>query len=852
MNHRHWILSRVAIIMIMVTFTCAAQAARIHKNMTASRLAEVELITKDDLRQIDEAGGIIDQVTGDIAQVYLLPEDFDKLRLRGFEVRWIQDVKTEFLQELWERTRGSRNPLDDYHTNDEIQSQFAAWQLAYPTLFHYESLGLSVQGRNLWACKISDNVNSDESEIEVKYISTMHGNENVGTENCIRFAEDLLLNYGINPDLTALVNDFEIWMLPMMNPDGNAVSQRWNANGVDLNRDFPDRCDDSVNTTTGRQIETALVMNWSAARNFVLSANFHTGALVVNYPWDNNCTGGAVYTPTQEDALFIWVSRRYCEANPRMRINTAFMVPDTGITNGADWYEISGGMQDWNYVWMGDKEVTIELDTGQPPPSGQLEALWQENRYSMRYYFLEAKYGVRGIVTDSTTGLPLRASIRLSTIPYLTYSSALNGDYFRILQNGIYSLTYSAPGYQSKTYPSVAVSGGVPTILDVQLARVPSPVVSTSPDSITASVGICDSSDVAFTILNTGEATLTWSAVEAYESHTGYGSATGGGWRFMDSDHSGGPTYNWVDIGIQGTAVTFSSDDQNLGPFAIGFNFPYYGSIFSTFRISANGWISFTSSSTAYVNTYLPDNGAPENLIAPWWDDLSPHRVGTIVRRYTNNADSLIVSFQNVQSYSGSGLYNFELILLASGKILFQYANMGSNRLNSSTIGIQNSVKDKGSTVVYNALYIHNNMAISFCPNSMIALLPASGSVPPQSSQIVVARLKSCCVPNGLTNGTLAITSNDPVTPLLNVPVTIDVSLPPDPVTDLSIIVESSDVRLRWSPTSLATYYKIYRSSMWPVEAIPGSFVTDTSDTTYLDTSVGANTAGYYIVIAAR
>jgi hypothetical protein len=841
MNLKYRIL---CVALLTVAMMATAFSAPVHKHnnsLVGTQYSKIVITSKADLPQIDEVGGIIDNVQGDTAWVYIRPGAADTLRARGFEVIQIA------------QPRPQHGTLDDYHNNDQIQAQFVTWQSQYPSLFSYQSIGQSVQGRNLWVCRLATS-SSDSGRIQVKYIAAIHGDENVGTENCLRFAEELLTTYQTDSVMGVLMNNYAIYLLPLMNPDGNAAGTRENADGVDMNRAFPDRIDDSVNTTAGREPEIAAVMNWTAAHNFIMSANFHGGTMVVNYPFDGSYSGQSVNTPTPEDTWFRYVSEQYSVTNTPM-----YTGPFThGITNGCAWYNINGGMQDWNYVWMGCKEVTIELSTVKRPPSTQLEQFWQDNRLSMRNYLLQAQYGVRGIVTDSTTGLPLHAGISLGGYSWLTYSDAAWGWYYHPFRPGTYSLTFSAPGYISRTFANVTVVGQTPTILNVRLQRAPSAQIALDPTTISGTVAPCSEQDVPFTIINNGDLALTWSAAEGYFDSLSFGSATGGGWRFINSDRPGGPTYGWVDITSTGTAVAFTSDDQNLGPFPVGFNFPFYGQNFSTFRLSANGWLSFTSSASnasSYNNAFLPSSAAPENLITPWWDDLSPQRTGTVIRRWTNNVDSLIVMYDNVQSYANSGVYNFEMILLSSGKIVFQYASMGTNRLNSATIGLQNSDKTKGTTVVNNALYIHDNMAISFCPSSMVALVPASGSVPAHGSANVLAHLNSCCVPNNVSTGTLAIASNDPTTPTLNVGVTITVTTaPPDAVADLTVYPEGDGYRLTWSAAANATAYKIYRTDSFAQNYLAGELLTPTpiSETTFLDATGGAGTVTCYTVVSVR
>jgi carboxypeptidase D len=237
----------------------------------------------------------------------------------------------------------------------EIGSNFAALEASYPDLCARYDLGLSVEGRHLWALRISDNVLVEEDEPEFKYISTMHGNEILGATLCMMLIDHLLNNYGTDGQATNIVDETELWIVPLMNPDGydRSPRSRYNAHGVDLNRNFPEYGE--PNTTSGREIETQHIMNWSFGRSFTCSANLHTGSLVANYPLDND-DPGSQYTPDED--LFIHISEEYSRYNLPMWNSPYFY---HGITNGADWYMIWGGMQDWNYHFMGNTEVTLEL-----------------------------------------------------------------------------------------------------------------------------------------------------------------------------------------------------------------------------------------------------------------------------------------------------------------------------------------------------------------------------------------------------------------------------------------------------------------------------------------------------------
>ncbi|MBU0617075.1 MAG: zinc carboxypeptidase, partial [Planctomycetes bacterium] len=293
--------------------------------------------------------------------------------------------------------------LAQYRTYTQIGTFLRDVAEDHPEIARLHDLGLSEEGRHIRAIQITDNPDLEEDEPEFRYISTMHGDEWVGNEMCLFFIDLLTDSYGVDPDITELVNEIDIWIVPLMNPDGYVYVQRENAHGVDLNRDFPDPYTSPENTTEGRAAETAVIMNWTFASSFSLSANMHTGALVVNYPFDNNPEGANVYTPTPDDDLFIYISEEYSQYNLPMWNSPSFY---HGITNGADWYHIDGGMQDWDYHYVGSNDVTLELSNNYIPPYSQIPTYWSQNRDSMLAYVATCLIGVRGIVTDATTGVP--------------------------------------------------------------------------------------------------------------------------------------------------------------------------------------------------------------------------------------------------------------------------------------------------------------------------------------------------------------------------------------------------------------------------------------------------------------
>ena len=193
---------------------------------------------------------------------------------------------------------------------------------------------VSPQGRSLWAIEISDNVNTNDNEVDepaVAFVSTMHGNEPDGTILSLKLIDELLRDYGtVGSPERALIDKTDIWIVPLMSPDGLASCTRNNFNGVNLNRAFPDLSSDLNQATNmlsspltlsglnqvavdGKAPEVAAVMQWTTQENFVLAANFHQngGVAVVNYPYDYDpkIASGA-YAKSPDDDLFKYIFNR--------------------------------------------------------------------------------------------------------------------------------------------------------------------------------------------------------------------------------------------------------------------------------------------------------------------------------------------------------------------------------------------------------------------------------------------------------------------------------------------------------------------------------------------------------------
>ncbi|XP_077997617.1 carboxypeptidase D-like isoform X2 [Glandiceps talaboti] len=356
----------------------------------------------------------------------------------------------------------------------------------YPDNTYLYDIGSSVQGRELTAMAIAGTKPDKHIPLrpEVKYVGNMHGNEVVGRELLLQFMEHLLLQYKNNDtEIKTFLDNTRVHILPTMNPDGfevsvkscNGTNGRYNANGFDLNRNFPDHFEENEAEI---QKETQAVMDWLDDIQFTLSANLHGGALVANYPYDNIDPDKKVegpsypYSTSPDDDVFRNLSLVYSQNHENMHdidFNDCSHVfggsgsEDTehgfkdGITNGAEWFPIIGGMQDYNYVRGGCMEVLMEVSCCKYPNEDELETFWDWNKKSLLEYLKQVNKGVKGQVLDENDRpiVGAKVSIKDRDIPFRT---GVDGDYWRVLLPGEYVIVVEKDGY-GKAEKSVTVSG---------------------------------------------------------------------------------------------------------------------------------------------------------------------------------------------------------------------------------------------------------------------------------------------------------------------------------------------------------------------------------------------------------
>ncbi|MDA3865646.1 MAG: M14 family zinc carboxypeptidase [Salinivirgaceae bacterium] len=417
----------------------------------------------------------IDAIEDGKITAYVNPGQLDKLNSLGYEYTIVPKPDLSKRVINMATTVAEMADWDRYPTYEvyvEMMEQFAT---DYPDICKLDTIGQTNDGRLLLTVKISDNVLEEENEAEVFYTSSMHGDETTGFVLHLRLIDYLLSNYGTDDEVDELVNNLEIWINPAANPDGTYASgnstvsgsTRSNANGVDLNRNFPDPKGGDHPDGQSWQIETVAMMHFADEHSFVLSQNTHGGIELVNYPWD---TWTRLHP---DDNWWVRVSRDYADMAQANSPSGYMTAQNNGITNGAAWYIVEGGRQDYMNYFKQCREFVLEISDSKTLSTDLLPDYWGYNKQALLNYMKEAMYGIKGIVTNQDDE-PLFAEIHLvdhdQDNSYVVTDPEI-GDFHRMVEAGTYTVEVRSYGYVPQTLDNISSVDGEVTLFNVQLSQ---------------------------------------------------------------------------------------------------------------------------------------------------------------------------------------------------------------------------------------------------------------------------------------------------------------------------------------------------------------------------------------------
>ena len=422
-------------------------------------LVKVPISSKKDLKTLYKFS-IVD-VSQNKATIYIKDKDLKTLRSMGFDVKvLIPDIRAYTKARTKPTTKVDTSLTMHYHTYSEIISIMDSIAMAHPDIVKLDTIGYSVQGRLILAAKVSDNPNIKEDEAEVRIVGCHHGNEWPSAEIPLYLLAYLTEKYGNDTYITNLVNNREIWILPMLNPDGHEAQTRYNANGKDLNRNYGYMwTGGGGDTIPYGQPETDAMYRWSQRENFTMGLTYHTYHPAVNYIWN--------YSPDHipDSQLVVTYANMYGDS-------TAAEGDGYWVTEGYDWYQTYGDLNDYSMGIDGINDVTIELCHEFVPPDTELDTTWKINKGAIIAFIQKAGVGIHGYVIDSTSGDTIREAVIYGIErDWPVYTDRETGDYFLPTLPGTYSIKVWANGYATKTINNITVPPDSSVKLDIYLTR---------------------------------------------------------------------------------------------------------------------------------------------------------------------------------------------------------------------------------------------------------------------------------------------------------------------------------------------------------------------------------------------
>ncbi|UCD63371.1 MAG: immune inhibitor A [Candidatus Zixiibacteriota bacterium] len=293
-------MRRSLLITLLITLLAASTFAESERTVISQ--IQLKPMTKQQYLGLYEMGLDLRDLPGQPIEIFAKPGDLARLRAAGIDYEVIHPD----IEEFYVLRNTAMLPFGGFRTYSQIVFYLDSITAAFPSITTDKfSIGLSLEGYEQWVVKISDNPDVDEDEPEVFYNSLIHAREPASAAALLHFMEYLLTNYGTDPEVTDIVNNRELFFLPVVNPDGYIYNEitnpdgggMWRKNrryngdgtyGIDLNRNFsfmwgfddvgssPATYSETYRGTSPfSEPETDNLQSFICSRNFTVIHNLH-------------------------------------------------------------------------------------------------------------------------------------------------------------------------------------------------------------------------------------------------------------------------------------------------------------------------------------------------------------------------------------------------------------------------------------------------------------------------------------------------------------------------------------------------------------------------------------------------
>ncbi len=314
-------------------------------------------------------------ITPETKTLDALAEEFEivKKLVDGFEI-YVPDSKVKRFLELAPKAKLipasvlKSADLAGYRNYAQVEAELKSLVIRYPNLAKLETYGTTASGHTLYVLKVSDNVQIDEDEPELMITSATHGDEIITVEVEMELINNLLQNYEKDARLTKMLEEKEIYFIPMVNPQGYSRKDRY-ANFTDPNRDYPYPGDESKKSVDCID----LLMKFFHSRNIKGSIDLHASGKLIMFPWAYTKTS----PPKDDETNFHYLTNSMAEINKYEAGQISKII-----------YVAKGSSADYYYWKKKTLALGIELSTSKAPPFSAVPQVVEESK-EMIWRFIE-------------------------------------------------------------------------------------------------------------------------------------------------------------------------------------------------------------------------------------------------------------------------------------------------------------------------------------------------------------------------------------------------------------------------------------------------------------------------------